>query len=271
MGSSPTLRSSVAAEVTRLLPSWARRWPRVGVYDAVPGAGETLALRCMGPDRICWGLLRRRQCFVPTLRAGLLLVSALVVLAWIAVRAAYPFLAVDAPAPGGVLVVEGWVPDSILREAVAEFKRNHYSHLLVSGIPLEQGTSLFAYTNYAYVGAATLLKLGMTTNEVAAVPTPETQRDRTYAMAQNIGAWLREHQISGGNINVLTEGAHARSSRLMYEKALGRDFTLGVMAIQPKGYDSKRWWRSSQGVRVVIGEAIAYAYARFLFRAPKGE
>jgi hypothetical protein len=255
--------------VPKLLPSWARRWSRVRVYDAEQGAGETPALRCMGPDRICWGLLRRRQCLVPTLRAGLLLVSALVVLAWIAVRAAYPFLAIDAPAPGGVLVVEGWVPDSTFRAAIAEFKRNHYSRLLVSGIPLEQGTLLFAYTNYAYVGAATLLKLGMSTNEVAAVPTPETQRDRTYAMAQNIGAWLREHQMSGGNVNVLTEGAHARRSRLMYEKALGRACTVGVLPVPPKGYDPKHWWRSSQGVRVVTGEAIAYAYARLLFRPSK--
>ena len=223
----------------------------------------------MEPDRTCWGLLRRRHCFVPTLRGWLLLVLGAAVLAVLAVREACPFLSVNDPAPGGVLVVEGWVSDHDLEIAIAEFKRNHYAKLLVTGIPLEQGSFLSEYKNFAYLGAAGLVKLGLSTNEVAAVPTPSTRRDRTYAMAQNLGVWLREHQVLRGNVNLLTEGPHARRSRLMFEKALGPDYNVGVIAIPPTGYDERHWWRSSQGVRVVIGEAIAYAYARFLFHPPK--
>jgi hypothetical protein len=222
----------------------------------------------MEQNRTCWGLLRRRQCLVPTLRGWMLLALGLMLLAFVALRVTYPFLAINDPAPGGVLVVEGWVPDATLEDAKAEFNRNHYSTLLVTGIPLEQGAPLSEYKNYAYLGTAILLKLGMATNQVQAVPTPLTQRDRTYAMASSVKAWLLAHQVPGGNVNLLTLGAHARRSRLMFEQALGPGYKVGVLAMPARGYDERHWWRSSQGVRVVTGEAIAYAYARFLFRAP---
>ena len=91
-----------------------------------------------------------------------------------------------------MLVVEGWAPDYMLEAAIAEFKRNHYARLFVTGIPLEQGAPLSEYKNYAYLGAATLLKLGLSTNDVQAVPTPLTRRDRTYAMALSLKHWWRD-------------------------------------------------------------------------------
>ena len=30
-------------------------------------------------------------------------------------------------------------------------------------------------------------------------------------------------------------------------------------------YDPKRWWCYSEGVREILGETIAYVYARFFF------
>lgn len=206
---------------------------------------------------------------MPTPRGCLLLALGGALAAFLAVRGAYPFLALNDPLPGGVLVVEGWSADSTFEFAIAEFRRNDYARLLVTGIPVEQGAPLSEYKNYANLGAAVLVKLGMGTNEVQAVPTPETQRDRTYAMAWSLRTWLREHQMSSAKINLVTQGPHARRSRLIFQKALGPDFSVGVMAVPARGYEERYWWRSSQGVRVVLGEAIAYVYARFLFHPPK--
>ena len=94
--------------------------------------------------------------------------------------------------------------------------------------------------DYACLGAATLLKLGLSTNEVQAVPTPLTQRDRTYAMALSLKHWLREHGMAPTKGNLITSGPHARRSRLMFEKALGRDCPVGVLAVlseRPTGLD----------------------------------
>ena len=40
---------------------------------------------------------------------------------------------------------------------------------------------------------------------------------------------------------------------------------VGVIAIENEEYDPKRWWVSSEGVRTVINETIAYVYALVIF------
>jgi len=67
------------------------------------------------------------------------------------------------------------------------------------------------------------------------------------------------------NINVLTEGAHARRTRLLYQKAFGRNVTVGIIAVSNPDYDPKQWWRYSDGVREDIGESTPYIYAKFFF------
>jgi len=37
---------------------------------------------------------------------------------------------------------------------------------------------------------------------------------------------------------------------------------VGIIAAQPLLYDAKSWWNSSEGVRTVVGELIAYLYRR---------
>jgi uncharacterized SAM-binding protein YcdF (DUF218 family) len=220
-------------------------------------------------NKPCLGLLRRRQCLVPTLRGWLVLLLICTALVLVGARGIHPFLAVNAPLPGGVLVVEGWGPDYALQAALEEFNRNHYEKLLVTGGPLEQGVPLSEYKTYAELGAATLLKLGMSTNAVQAVPSPLVRRDRTYTSALSLRNWLDEHGMAPASINLITVGPHARRSRLLFEKALGKGVRVGVTAVPVNDYDPRRWWRSSAGVRAVISEALAYGYARVLFRAPK--
>ena len=135
----------------------------------------------MESSKTCLGLARRRQCLVPTLRGWVLLALCLATLTLFVARELPPFLAVTDPVPGGVLVVEGWVPDYMIEEAIAEFRRNHYTKLFVTGTPIERGAPLSEYKNYAFLGAASLVRLGLSTNEVQAVPTGLTRRDRTYA------------------------------------------------------------------------------------------
>ena len=95
----------------------------------------------MEPSKVCWGLLRRRQCLVPTLRGGLVLALSFGAAAVAGVLGIGPFLAVTDSVPGGVMVVEGWVPDYIVEAAVAEFKQNHYDRLFVTGVPFTRAAS----------------------------------------------------------------------------------------------------------------------------------
>lgn len=209
---------------------------------------------------------------MPTWRGWLLLVVVLGAFFVWAVRGLHSFLAVNAPLPGGILVVEGWAPDFALEEGVQEFRRDHYQKMYVTGGPLEVGAPLSEYKTYAQRGAAILEKLGMKPDEVQAVPAPKVRQDRTYTAAVSLAQWLQAHRLRPAKVYLLTDDTHARRSRLLYEKALGKGVEVGVRAAPPIDYDPRHWWRSSSGFRSVVGETLAYAYARFLFwPSPKAE
>jgi len=217
-----------------------------------------------------WGLFRHSQCVVPTWRGWLLSSVVFLALGILGVREIHPFLAPIDPLPGGVLVVEGWAPDYGLEAVLAEFRTSHYDKIYVTGGPVDWGAPLAEYRTYAERGAAVFLKWGLSTNLVQAVPAPRARQDRTFTSAVALRNWWREHHLAPTKVHLMTNGAHARRSRLLYEKGLGNGVTVGVTALEDRNYDPQHWWRSSAGVRDVIDESFAYLYAKFLFHA-RGE
>jgi len=165
--------------------------------------------------------------------------------------------------------VEGWSADFVMKEAVAEFNRNHYAKVYVTGGPVIMGAPLSRYRTYAERGAAVLARMGIDTNLVQAVPSKLAVQDRTYASAIGLRDWLHKNGAIEAKVHLLSEGPHARRSRLLFEKALGDDVAMGITAVPIPDYDARHWWRSSAGVRAVIDEGVAYVYARFFFRLPK--
>ena len=216
-----------------------------------------------------WGLLRRRECIAPTWRGWLLALLILGTAATLAVRNAYYFLAVTDPAPGGVLVVEGWGPDVFMEDAIAEFRRNHYRQMFVTGGPIDRGAMFTRYKTYAELAAATLESMGFDQSLLHAILAQEVSRDRTYTSALAVKKWLTEHGMNTTGITVMSMGPHSRRTRLLYEKAFGNGTKVGIIAVQDETIDEHRWWTTSQGFRSVVDEMVAYVYTRFLFHAPK--
>lgn len=213
-----------------------------------------------------WKLVRSRTGRVPTWRGWL----ALALLAGLGTSGVvlgllHPFLALTARVPADVLVVEGWMPDFGLRAALEEFRRDGYRQIYVVGIPLGQGELLSDFGSYAEVGRATLERMGAPADHLRAVPAPKVRRDRTFASAVALRDWLAREGRMPAALNVVTVDAHARRSRLLFEKAFGDRTRIGIVALPDEQYDGRRWWRSSQGVRTVLNEFIGYVYARFLF------
>lgn len=212
-----------------------------------------------------WGLWRRRECVCLTWRGWLLLGLLFGGLSFLSLHAVYPFLAVNDPVPAGLLVVEGWVPDYAFEKTIAEFHLARYQRVYVTGGPLAAGAPLSEHQNYAQLGAAVLTRLGLPASDVQAVPAPAVPEDRTYTSALTLKKWLLDHHVAETNITVLTLGPHARRTRLLFEKAFGKDYHIGVVALDSRGFDPQHWWKSSEGFRTVTGEVIAYGYARVLF------
>ncbi len=223
----------------------------------------------MHDRRLLLGLFQRRECVVPTWRGllvGFVLAAAVVVFF---IRNAYPFLAVTEPSPGGVLVIEGWASDYAMAMAIDEFRRHPYSTFLVTGGPIEKGAVFSEFKTFAEFGEATLERMGVAVDRVHSVPAPEVEKDRTYASALALKAWLQRHDLPTNNVNVLSMGLHARRSRLLFERAFGPGATIGITALEEPGTNLKPWWTTSVGVRGMLAEVMAYLYARFLFN-PNG-
>jgi len=217
---------------------------------------------------VCWGLVRHRDCLVLTWRGWLLLILSLATLSVVTVRELHPFLAVNEPVASGLLVVEGWVSDVAMEATIAEFKRHHYEKVCVTGGPIDHGAPLSDYKTFAEQGAATLVKLGLNVNEVQAVPSTWVRKDRTYASAAALSKWMRDRGAAFTTVHLITEGPHARRSRLLFQRALGNGVTVGVTSVPDTEYDQEHWWQSSAGVRAVVGEMLAYGYVCFFGEIP---
>jgi len=114
---------------------------RFAVYDPFEPHDEE-------PNKVCWGLLRRRNAWCRRCAAVSLALS---LTRWPSLRSAPPTL----PAVSDPVRAVCWssrVGRPITsRTAIAEFKQNHYARLFVTGIPLQQGAPLSEYKNYAYL------------------------------------------------------------------------------------------------------------------------
>ena len=216
-----------------------------------------------------WGTFVRKKRWGLSWR-GWLIVLAGVILAFSAfLLRVYPFLAVTHRVDTNVLVVEGWIHEYAIRAALKEFQSNHYERVFTTGGPVDGvGGYINDYNTAASVGADLLRKNGLPNESLQMVPSRVMDRDRTYASAVALRTWFREHNLTVRGVNVLTEDVHARRTCLLFQKALGHNVAVGVIAVPNPDYDANHWWRYSEGVKDVVAESVAYIYVRLLFFYP---
>jgi hypothetical protein len=164
------------------------------------------------------------------------------------------------------LVVEGWMDEYAIRGSADEFENGDYEHIITTGGPVTgSGGYTNDYNTFASVGARRLKAAGVAAELVRMVPSHVIGKDRTYSSAIALRRWLSDHNMILPSFNVVTEDAHARRTRLLFQKAFGNGVRVGIISIPNPDYDAKHWWCYSQGVREIIGEGIAYTYARVFF------
>jgi len=229
-------------------------------------SAQTLKSHPMHTPQQFWGTFVRKERWGLS-RRGWLIVFATVILTfslfWFRI---YPFLAVTHRVDTNVLVVEGWIHEYSIRAALEEFQSKHYQRVFTTGGPIEgTGGYINDYNTAASVGADLLKKSGLPKESVQMVPSHVMDRDRTYGSAVALRNWFREHNMSVPSVNVLTEDVHARRTRLLFEKALGNNVAVGIIAVPNADYDARRWWCYSEGVKDVVSETVAYIYAKLLF------
>ena len=218
------------------------------------------------PPRVLFGMFVRKEKWGISWRGRLLITSAGLIGVYLVLLNVHPFLGVSHRVNTNVLVVDGALQRYAVRAGAEEFKNGSYERIFTTGGPwVGEGGYTNDYNTSASVAAEGLKKFGVRDDLVQMVPSRVIDRERTYSSAVALRDWFREHNTPVHSINVLTEGPHARRTRLLYQKAFGKNMTVGIIAVSNPDYDPTQWWRYSDGVREVIGESIAYIYAKFFF------
>lgn len=216
-----------------------------------------------------FGLVKRKEKWALTGRGWLVSLAALAVLAAAFIFSAYPFLAVTGRVDTEYLVIEGWIPNYALQESIDEFKSKPYKMIFTVGADPLTGVNIGQNDSIA-IGAYQRLKfLGMNPDLVTPVPARIKYRNRTFQSAVALRKWIEENHLPVTSFNLVTLGPHARRSRLLFDEAFNGQAHIGIISIEDREYDPRRWWKYSEGVRELIGEGIGYVYARFFFHPGK--
>lgn len=207
---------------------------------------------------------KRRQVAVPTFWGFLLILLFLFSAAYLLLRSTYPFLSPSYEPVSKTLVIEGWIPESGLKEALAFYRKNRYEKMIITGVPITQWTYSSPFSNMADASAGTMRQLHFKDTIYRAIIPSTIQRDRTYSTAVSMKMQLSRWGISDENFDLFSMGAHARRSYLMYKKAFP-GFKIGLITSTDPSFDPDRWYASSRGFRTVFGELVSYFYSILLF------
>ena len=173
------------------------------------------------------------------------------------IRGIHPFLAATEVTDTSILVVEGWVSSALLGTSThspSERGGGYENIVIVRGLrpigdDIESGRYSAAFLAQTLRGETSVRSVQTVLFNLAA-------RDRTFQAACETRRWLAKHSAATTSVNVLTVGPHGRRSRLLFQRALGSTVSVGVISIPDAEYDAGGWWRSSPGVRSVIGEVV---------------
>ncbi len=214
-------------------------------------------------------LRKKKEAWILTIWGWIILIVVLVMFIIGLSRGLGDYLRVNKPVEAKVLVVEGFLPDYALLLVCKEFEENQYDYIVTTGLPFTNGMEFCRYDSYADLARATLIGMGIDSNRVFSVPSPEAFIDRTYQNAVALGKWFEQQDKLPVAINLFSIGAHARRSWFLYRKALEPyKIKVGIIAAPDLTFDQHRWWKTSKGFRTVPVEALGYFFVRFFFHPP---
>ncbi len=177
---------------------------------------------------------------------------------------AYYYLAVNKPVESKTMIIEGWVPTYALKKAVQLYQDEGYDRMIVTGIPIVNFEFISPYKNTAEATILALRFYGIKdTIYLANIPT-NVFVDRTFHTAMAAKKLFDENNWEH-NFNIYSVGVHSRRSRLLFRKAFGSDYKIGIIAPRDRTFLPNSWWRSSKGLRQVSNELMATIFVQLFF------
>lgn len=207
---------------------------------------------------------KKKKVYFPTIWGGLLLIFLVFLSFYLLVRNAYSFLAVSVAPGSKTLVVEGWVPESGLRNALHFYQENQYKNMIMTGVPITQWTYSSPFSNMADASAGSMKRMFFNDTIYRAIIPSTVLRDRTYSTAVALKMLLPQWNIKADSFDLYTMGPHARRTYLMFSKAFPNS-KIGLITDTDPSFDTQKWYTTSAGFRLVFSEWVSYIYSFFFF------
>lgn len=173
------------------------------------------------------------------------------------------FLARTGRQAADVLVVEGWIAGPGIRAAASEFRSGGYQYIVTTG---GLTSSAWGQRRWGYAEAAehVLLKAGVPQDRIILAPASDVSVQRTYTSAVAVARALKAKTLRPKAINVFSLGVHGRRTALVFQKVLGPQTKVGVIAWRPPEQHTGPWWRSSERAEAFITESAGYLFELLL-------
>lgn len=210
-------------------------------------------------------LIQKRECYRLTWFGRLLSLFLFVVILAVFFLKVPAWLSRSVPVNGQILVLDGVMGDYAIEEAIRLFEKGDYEKIVVTGAEFPAGSYLSDFNSMAEHTYAGFLKLRFNSSKIDCLPTGKVLSNRTYTSGVVLKRWIEESSSVYSKIDILSVGCHSARSKYLFQLALGDQYEVGVVSITNPSYDNKRWWKTSQGARIVISEVVGFLYVRFFF------
>lgn len=175
----------------------------------------------------------------------------------------HPFLSITKPVKADILVIEGWLFDYMLDEAVDLYKKGKYEYIITTG-----GARNFSHNKIASganssaeYAAKRLVNRGIDPESIFTASGPAVKNHHTYNSAFALKKWMLNNMPEIKTLNIFTGGPHGRKTYNIFKKVLGENIKVGIISSKIKHYNSKYWWTSLRGSRVTFKFIVGYIYA----------
>jgi len=209
-------------------------------------------------------LIKKQHIWLPT-ALGLIIITLVLLSSSIFIlKNLAHYLAQQQSIKASILIVEGWISEQALKEAIKHYKTADYKLIITTGGLIKTRNST-KHKTYADLAAAYLRNNGLNNSNIKSLPTPESAQNRTFLSAVIVRDWLQKQNINTKQINLYSQGVHARRTKALYQMAFRDQYNIGINAAKTTEYKLDNWWKSSIGAKAVITEAIGLTWVKCCF------
>lgn len=150
------------------------------------------------------------------------------------------------------LVIQGWIFDTMMDQATAEFHRGNYERIIVTGTG-----------NSTKNGRARLMERGIDQSLIAVAIAKAIKKGwhNTFSEAYGLKWYIRNYAPEINAVNIVTSAVHGRKTETVFKKVLGDSIAVGVITCRSNYYNADKIWTSPLGIKVTIKFFIGYLYA----------